>query len=114
MSRGEGGVRCRVVLSMCSGLCSLFFLFVFCAFSSISLPYFSFFSPLPLIYPIPTLNTIKQRQLTFQPSDSASIILASDVLGYSVLFLENADAYLEKEMYEDAKVICDLRGEMLQ
>ncbi|KAF9032358.1 hypothetical protein BJ165DRAFT_1535052 [Panaeolus papilionaceus] len=40
----------------------------------------------------------------------ASIILSSDVLDYSVLFLEIADAYFEKEMYEDAKVIYELLG----
>ncbi|KAF9034845.1 hypothetical protein BJ165DRAFT_1409749 [Panaeolus papilionaceus] len=41
---------------------------------------------------------------------AVSIILTSDVLDYSAMFLEIADAYLEKEIYEDARVIYELLG----
>ncbi|KAF9039783.1 hypothetical protein BJ165DRAFT_1494039 [Panaeolus papilionaceus] len=38
-------------------------------------------------------------------NNNGSIILSSDVLDYSGLFLEIADAYFEREMYEVARAI---------
>jgi general transcription factor 3C polypeptide 3 (transcription factor C subunit 4) len=40
----------------------------------------------------------------------ASAILSEEVLDYSVLFAEIADAYFEREMYAEAKPIYELLG----
>lgn len=40
----------------------------------------------------------------------ANSVLAEDVLDYSVLFAEIADAYFEREMYAEAKPIYELLG----
>ena len=40
----------------------------------------------------------------------ASVVLVEDVLDYSVLFAEIADAYFEKELFADAKSIYELLG----
>ena len=40
----------------------------------------------------------------------ANVVLAEDVLDYSVLFAEIADAYFEKELFADAKPIYELLG----
>jgi general transcription factor 3C polypeptide 3 (transcription factor C subunit 4) len=40
----------------------------------------------------------------------ANAVLAEDVLDYSVLFAEIADAYFEREMYAEAKPIYELLG----
>jgi general transcription factor 3C polypeptide 3 (transcription factor C subunit 4) len=40
----------------------------------------------------------------------ANAVLAEDVLDYSVLFAEIADAYFEKDMFSEAKPIYELLG----
>ena len=40
----------------------------------------------------------------------ANAILSEEVLDYSVLFAEIADAYFEREMYAEAKPIYELLG----
>lgn len=40
----------------------------------------------------------------------ANAVLSEDVLDYSVLFAEIADAYFEREMYAEAKPIYELLG----
>ncbi len=40
----------------------------------------------------------------------ANVVLAEDVLDYSVLFAEIADAYFEKELFAEAKPIYELLG----
>ena len=40
----------------------------------------------------------------------ANAVLSEEVLDYSVLFAEIADAYFEREMYADAKPIYELLG----
>jgi general transcription factor 3C polypeptide 3 (transcription factor C subunit 4) len=40
----------------------------------------------------------------------ANAVLSEEVLDYSVLFAEIADAYFEREMYAEAKPIYELLG----
>jgi general transcription factor 3C polypeptide 3 (transcription factor C subunit 4) len=40
----------------------------------------------------------------------SNAVLSEDVLDYSVLFAEIADAYFEREMYAEAKPIYELLG----
>jgi general transcription factor 3C polypeptide 3 (transcription factor C subunit 4) len=41
----------------------------------------------------------------------ANIVLSQDLLDYSPLFVEIADAYFEREMYADASPLYELLGE---
>jgi general transcription factor 3C polypeptide 3 (transcription factor C subunit 4) len=40
----------------------------------------------------------------------ANAVLAEDVIDYSILFAEIADAYFDRGMYEEAKPIYELLG----
>lgn len=52
----------------------------------------------------------RSHVLTFGKKLHTNAVLSEDVLDYSVLFAEIADAYFEREMYAEAKPIYELLG----